>query len=77
MVKGPLKLQKESWLAEDTPDNLLDQVTDLRYRLSKSNELAKKNLEKLQQKMKTWYDQKARKRSFRICDKVLALLPIP
>ena len=71
-----MKLLKESWLAEDTPDNLLDQVADLWYRLLKSNELARKNLEKSQQKMKTWYDQKARKRSFRIGDKVFALLPI-
>ena len=76
-VRGPLKLLKESWLAEDTPDNLLDQVADLRYRLLRANELARKNLEKSQQKMKTWYDRKARKRSFRIGDKVLALLPIP
>ena len=53
MVKGPLKLLKESWLAEDTPDNLLNQVEDLRYRLLKSSELAKKNLEKSHQKMKT------------------------
>ena len=75
-VRGPLKLLKESWLAEDTPDNLLDQVADLWYRLLRANELARKNLEKSQQKMKTWYDQKARKRSFRMGDKVLALLPI-
>ena len=65
-VTGPLKLLRESWLAEDTPDNLLDQVADLRYRLLKANEMGRKNLEKLQQKMKTWYDRKARKRSFKI-----------
>ena len=76
-VRGPLKLLKESWLADHTPDNLLDQVADLRYRLLRANELARKNLEKSQQKMKTWYDRKARKRSFRIGDKVLILLPIP
>ena len=76
-VRGPLKLLKESCLAEDTLDNLLDKVADLQYRLLRANELARKNLEKSQQKMKTWYDRKARKRSFRIGDKVLALLPIP
>jgi len=75
-VRGTLKLLKEVWLAEDTPDNLLDQVADLRYRLIRANDMAKKNLEKSQTKMKTWYDKKARKWSFMIGDKVVALLPI-
>ena len=65
-VRGPLKLLKEMWLAEDTPDNLLDQVADLRYRLIRANDMAKKNLEKSQTKMKTWYDKKAKKRSLKI-----------
>ena len=60
-VRGSLKLLKESWLAEDTPDNLLDQVADLRCRLLRANELARKNLEKSQQKLKNWYDQKPEK----------------
>ena len=76
-VKKPLKLLKQSWLAEDIPHNLLNQVADLHYRLLKANELAKKNLEKSQQKTKTRCDRKARKRRFRIGDKVLALLPTP
>ena len=29
-VRGPLKLLKESWLADDPPDSLLDQVSSLR-----------------------------------------------
>ena len=37
MVRGPLKLLKKSWLVEDTPDNLLDQIADLRYRLLRAN----------------------------------------
>ena len=40
------------WLAEDTLDNLLDQVADLQYRLLKANELARKNLEKSPQKQR-------------------------
>ena len=63
-------------MAEDTLDNLLDQAADLQYRLLKANELAKKNVEKSPQKTKTRYDRKARKRRFRIGDKVLALLLI-
>ena len=40
-------------------------------------ELAKENIEKAQFNMKTWYDQKATKRSFNVGDKVLAMLPVP
>ena len=69
-VCGPLKLLKELWLAEDTSDNLLDQVADLRYRLIRANELVKINLVKSQNKMKVWYDKKARKGSFKVGDKV-------
>ena len=32
-VRGPLKLLKEAWLAEESSINLLDQVADLCYRL--------------------------------------------
>ena len=49
----------------------------IRLFLLRANDLARKNLENSKQKMKTWYDRKARKRSFKIGDKVLALLPIP
>ena len=76
-VRGPLKLVKENWLAEDAPTNLLDQVSNLCSRLTRASELAQKNLKVLQHKMKTWYDKKARRRSFRVGEKVLALLPIP
>ena len=75
-VRGPLKLLKELWLAEDTSDNLLDQVAELRYRLVRANDMAKKNLGKSQQRMKTWYDKKSKKRCFKVGDRVLALLPI-
>ena len=76
-VKTPLKLLKKSWLAEDTLNNLLNQVADLQYRLLKTNALVKKNLEKSQQKTKARCYRKARRRRFRIGDKVLALLLIP
>ena len=74
-VRGPLKLLKELWLAEDTSDNLLDQVAELRYRLVRAKDMAKKNLGKSQQRMKTWYDKKSKKRCFKVGDRVLALLP--
>jgi len=76
-VRGPLKLLKENWLAEEAPTNLLDQVSDLRSRLTRASELAQKNLKVSQHKMKTWYDKNARRRSFQVGEKVLALLPMP
>ena len=59
------------------PDNLLNQVAEIQYRLIRANELAKKNLGKSQQRMKTWYDKKSRKRCFKVGDQVLTLLPVP
>ena len=76
-VRGPLKLLKEMWLADDPPDSLLDQVSSLRYRLISATHLAQQNLKHSQYKMKTWYDKKAKSRSFKVGEKVLALLPIP
>ena len=76
-VRGPLKLLKESWLADDPPDSLLDQVSSLRDRLVSATNLAQENLKRSQCKMKTWYDKKARDRCFRVGEKVLVLLPIP
>ena len=76
-VRGPLKLLKEMWFADDPPDSLLDQVSSLCYRLISATHLAQQNLKHTQCKMKTWYDKKAKSRSFKVGEKVLALLPIP
>ena len=76
-VRGPLKLLKEVWLAEDSSINLLDQVADLCYRLVRARHFAQKNLTASQQKMKIWYDKRAKSRNFKVGEKVLVLLPIP
>ena len=76
-MRGPLKLLKESWLEEEPPINLLDQVSDLRHRLTSAWELAQSNMKTVQGKMKTWYDKKAQKRTFKVGERVLALLPLP
>ncbi len=78
-VRGPLKLVKEKWLAfeHSTPTNLLDYVSNFRFRLGRACELAKENLKAVQGKMKTWYDRKARHRVFSSGDQVLVLLPVP
>ena len=64
-------------LANDPPDSLLDQVSSLCDQLGSVTKLAQKNLKRSQCKMKTWYDKKARDRSFGVGEKVLVLLPIP
>ena len=76
-VRGPLKLLKEHWLDEEESGNLLDKVSELRYRLTKARERARKNLKDAQGTMKRWYDKHAKRRSFDVGDEVLILLPIP
>lgn len=77
-VRGPLKLLKERWLAEDTEaeESLLKYVSVFRERLTRAGELAKQNLGDAQEEMKAWYDKKARQRHFKPGDKVLVLLPV-
>ena len=76
-MRGPLKLLKESWLEEEPPVNLLDQVSDLRHKLMSAWEIAQSNMKTVQDQMKMWYDKKAQKRTFKVGEKVLALLPLP
>ena len=76
-VRGPLKMLKESWLSVDEdPVSLLEYVTTFKTRLMEAGELARKNLHQGQARMKVWYDQKARERTFDVGDKVLVLLQI-
>ena len=62
--RGPLKLLKEVWLAEEVSDSVLTCVSDVRDRLRRANDLALQKLKESQGKMKTWYDRKARTRTF-------------
>ena len=75
-VRGPLSLLNEQWSYSDTQIGLLDYVLKFKERLRKACELAKQNLQSAQHKMKTWYDRKARSRSFGPGDKVLVLFPL-
>ena len=77
VVRGPLKLVKENWLAEqDSSMDILEYVFTFRHQLTRASELAKENLKRSQSKMKVRYDQKARDQKFNIGDKVLVFLPI-
>ena len=76
-VRGPLKLLKERWLANQSPPtNLLDFVCHFRSKLNKACELARQNLGEAQERMKGWYDRSAKHRAFSPGEKVLVLLPI-
>ena len=76
-VRGPLKMLKESWLSVDEdPVSLLEYVTTFKTQLMEAGELARKNLHQGQARIKVWYDEKARERTFDVGDKVLVLLPI-
>ena len=56
-VRGPLKLLKEKFLSNDEiPLNLLQYVSDLRNRLSRTCEVTRSNLKTSQGKMKARYD---------------------
>ena len=74
--RGPLKLLKEAWLANNTSEDVITRVSNVRHRLLKATSFAQKNLKKTQGKMKSWYNRKALTRQFKPSDKVLVLLPI-
>ena len=58
--RGPMKLFKEVWLAEEDSDGLLTCISDVQDRLRRANDLAQQKLKDSQGKMKAWYDRKAR-----------------
>ena len=74
--RGPLKLLKEAWLNEDHSNSLLTRISDVRFKLQKANRFAQENMKNAQLHMKTWYDKKARARSFKPGEKVMVLLPL-
>ena len=69
-------LLKEAWLNEDHFDSLLTHISDVRFKLQKANQFAQENMKSVQLHMKTWYDKKARARSFKPGEKVMVLLPL-
>ena len=77
-VRGPLKLLKEQWLNDDdsVKVNLLDYMSKFRTRLHEAGEIAKKNLENSQHKMKMYYDRNVKAREYKPGDKVLVFLPL-
>ena len=73
-VRGQLK---EGRLQDTKQYNLLNCVSEFKYRLYRACDLAEENLKETQEKMKTWYDKKSREKVFNVDDRVLVLLAIP
>ena len=74
---GPLLLLKEKWLDEDPEKiSVLKYVATFKDRLFRAGQMAKRNLQESQIKMKVWYDIKAKSRCFEPGDRVLVLFPV-
>jgi len=76
--RGPLKLLKESWLDNnnDSSQSVITHISDVRGRLRVTDEVAQRNLKSSLDKMKVWYDRKARSWTFQPGEQVLVLLPL-
>ena len=74
---GPLLLLKEKWLDEDPEKiSVLKYVATFKDRLFRAGQMARRNLQESQSKMKVWYDRKAKSRCFEPGDRVLVLFPV-
>ena len=75
--RGSLLLLKEKWLDED-PERIsvLKYVASFEDRLFIAGQMAKRNLQESQSKMKVWYDRKAKARSFEPGARILVLFPV-
>ena len=74
---GPLLLLKEKWLDEDPEKiSVLKYVATFKDRLFRAGQMAKRNLQESQSKLKVWYDRKAKSRCFEPGDIVLVLFPV-
>ena len=74
---APLLLLKEKWLDEDPEKvSVLKYVAIFKDRLSRAGQMAKRNLQESQSKMKGWYHRKVKSRCFEPGDRVLVLFPV-
>ena len=74
---APLLILKEKWL-DDDPEKIsvLKYVATFKDRLFRAGQMAKRNLQESQSKMKVWYDRKTKSRCFEHGDRVLVLFPV-
>ena len=75
-VNGPLRMMKERWLGREDPPSVVKYVSKFKDRLMRARKIARENLRDSQTEMKSWYDKRARARTFQPGDKVLVLFPL-
>ena len=74
---APLFLLKDKWLDEGPEKiSILKYVATFKDRLFRAGQMAKRNLQESQNKMKVGYDRKAKSRCFEPGDGVLVLFPV-
>lgn len=78
-IRGPLSLIKSQWKPtslRNAKPNVLEYMLNLREKLKTCQELAQTNARQARTKAKTWYDKKARERSYVPGQLVLVCLPV-
>ncbi len=63
-VNGPLRMVKEKWLGAEEPPNIVKYVSEFKNGLMRARKIAREYLKNSQSEIKSWYDRKARARSF-------------
>ena len=71
-----LEFGKDKWLCEGMVQNLLDQLSNFRFKPRCAYEIPRDNLEVAQARMKDWYDKHTNSREFLPGDNVYVLLPL-
>ena len=75
-VRGPLDVLKEAWVAkEKASESVVSHILSIRKKMEVMMEVARENVEKVQQEQKTWYDRNSRTRTLSEGSMVLVLLP--
>ena len=73
-IIAPLLLLKAKWL--DQKISVLIYVATFKDELFRAGQMAKRNLQESQNKIKVWYDRKTKSRCFEPGDGVLVLFPV-
>lgn len=76
-VRGPLKLIRDYWSSDLSPNNVPDYVSEFCFKLHNAYVLAKENLEMSQQQIKKLFKSDANFVVFFPGDQVLVLLSVP
>ena len=79
-VRGPMDILKECWIKENSSENeepkiSYQYVLDLRDKIERTCELARRELQKSSNRYKVYYDRKSKPRSLTPGNSVLILLP--